>query len=61
MEATVQANVVDAPPQSGEPVGVRFFEMANDDGKQVYFIAIAPHGGNIEPHTDEGQERPSGS
>jgi murein DD-endopeptidase MepM/ murein hydrolase activator NlpD len=53
MEATVQANVVDAPPQSGESVGVRFFEMANDDGKQAYFVAIAPHGGDIERHTDE--------
>jgi phage replication-related protein YjqB (UPF0714/DUF867 family) len=45
--------VVDAAPQPGELDGVRFFEVADDDGKQSYFIAIAPHGGMIEKHTDE--------
>jgi phage replication-related protein YjqB (UPF0714/DUF867 family) len=49
MEAVVQAKVV-ATPQPGEP---GFFEVADDDGKQAYFIAIAPHGGDIEEHTDE--------
>ncbi len=53
MEATVQARVVDAAPQAAEPDDVRFFEVADDDGKQAYFIAIAPHGGMIEQHTDE--------
>jgi phage replication-related protein YjqB (UPF0714/DUF867 family) len=53
MKAVVQARVVDSPPLFGEPEGVRFFEEAEDDGEQIYFIAIAPHGGEIEPHTDE--------
>ena len=53
MEATVLARVVDAAPQAAEPGDVRFFEVADDDGKQAYFIAIAPHGGMIEQHTDE--------
>ncbi len=53
IEATVQARVVDAAPQPGEPDGTRFFEIADDDGKQSYFVAIAPHGGKIEEHTDE--------
>ena len=53
IQATVQARVVDATPQLGEPSGARFFEIADDDGKQCYFIAIAPHGGEIEGHTDE--------
>ena len=53
IEATVQAKVVDAAPESGEPGAVRFFELADDDGKQSYFIAIAPHGGQIEVHTDD--------
>jgi phage replication-related protein YjqB (UPF0714/DUF867 family) len=53
IEATVQARVVDAAPQPGEPDGTRFFEIADDDGKQSYFVAIAPHGGEIEEHTDE--------
>ncbi len=57
MAAIVQAKVVDAPPQYGEPVGVRFFEVADDDGKQAYFIAIAPHGGEIERHTDGQAEQ----
>ena len=50
MAGTVQAKVVDDGPQPG---GVSFFELADDDGKQGYFIAIAPHGGEIEPFTDE--------
>lgn len=53
IEATVQAKVVDAAPQPGEPDGTKFFEIANDDGKQFYLIAIAPHGGKIEVHTDD--------
>jgi phage replication-related protein YjqB (UPF0714/DUF867 family) len=53
MAATVQARVVDVPPQPDEPEDVRFFELAKDCGKQTYFIAIAPHGGQIEQHTDE--------
>jgi phage replication-related protein YjqB (UPF0714/DUF867 family) len=51
--AIVQAQVVDPGPQ---PDGVSFFEVADDDGKQAYFIAIAPHGGEIETHTDEQAE-----
>jgi phage replication-related protein YjqB (UPF0714/DUF867 family) len=53
MPAIVQAQVVDLGPQ---PDGVSFFELADDDGKQAYFIAIAPHGGEIERHTDEQAE-----
>jgi phage replication-related protein YjqB (UPF0714/DUF867 family) len=53
MPAIVQAQVVDPGPQ---PDGVSFFELADDDGKQAYFIAIAPHGGEIEKHTDEQAE-----
>jgi phage replication-related protein YjqB (UPF0714/DUF867 family) len=53
IEATVQARVVDAAPESGEADGTTFFEIGDDDGKQSYFIAIAPHGGEIERHTDE--------
>lgn len=53
MAATVQARVVDVPPQPDEPVEVRFFELARDCDQQIYFIAIAPHGGQIEQHTDE--------
>jgi phage replication-related protein YjqB (UPF0714/DUF867 family) len=53
MEAVVHAAVVDtAPPTSG----VRFFEVAKDDGHQTYLIAVAPHGGLIEEHTDEEAE-----
>jgi phage replication-related protein YjqB (UPF0714/DUF867 family) len=51
MAATVRAKVVDDGPQSGT---FSFFELADDDdGKQAYFIAIAPHGGDIEPYTDK--------
>ena len=50
MAAIVQAQVVDDPPQPGR---ASFFELIDDDGKQAYFIAIAPHGGGIEPHTDK--------
>jgi phage replication-related protein YjqB (UPF0714/DUF867 family) len=53
MPAIVQAQVVDLAPQCD---GVSFFEVAHDDGKQAYFIAIAPHGGEIETHTDEQAE-----
>jgi len=53
MAATVQARVVDVPPQPDERDDVRFFELDRDYGGQTYFIAIAPHGGQIEPHTDE--------
>jgi len=53
IEATVLARVVDAAPQLGEANGARFFEIADDDGKHSYFTAIAPHGGEIERHTDE--------
>ena len=53
MKVVVHATVVDTAPQPCEPIGVRFFEVAEDDGKQAYLIAIAPHGGEIEKHTDE--------
>ena len=53
MAATVQARVVDVPPQPDEPDDVRFFELARDGGEPTYFIAIAPHGGQIEQQTDE--------
>jgi phage replication-related protein YjqB (UPF0714/DUF867 family) len=53
MRAVVHATVVDNAPLPGEPIGVRFFEVAEDDGKQTYLIAIAPHGGEIEKQTDE--------
>src|SRR5262249_49477865 len=52
-QVTVQARVVDPAPQPGAAPAVRFFELADDDGKQSYFIAIAPHGGEIERRTDE--------
>ena len=32
-------------------------ERLEDDGLQTNLIAIAPHGGGIEPHTDEQAER----
>ena len=54
MKAVVQATVVDTAPL---PDGVRFFEVAIDDRMQAYFIAIAPHGGAIEPHTDDEAEQ----
>ena len=50
MAAIVQAKVVDDAPQSGR---ASFFELVDGDGQQTYFIAIAPHGGEIEPHTDQ--------
>jgi hypothetical protein len=55
-EAIVHATVVDTAPLHGKPIGVSFFEVAEDDGKQAYLIAIAPHGGEIEKHTDEEAE-----
>lgn len=33
-----------------------FFEYLNDDGQHRGLIAIAPHGGQIEPHTDKQAE-----
>src|SRR5262245_21953228 len=53
LEATIAAQVLDLPPLPGEPPGVRFFELAEDGVDDTYFVAIAPHGGLIEPHTDE--------
>jgi phage replication-related protein YjqB (UPF0714/DUF867 family) len=53
LEATIAARVLDAPPLPNEPPGVRFFELAEDGADDTYFVAIAPHGGLIEPHTDE--------
>ena len=50
MGGIVQAKVVDDAPRLGT---FSFFELADDDGKQAYFLAIAPHGGEIEPHTDQ--------
>jgi phage replication-related protein YjqB (UPF0714/DUF867 family) len=32
-------------------------ERLDDDGSQAHLIAIAPHGGDIEEHTDEQAER----
>ena len=32
-------------------------ERLHDDGQQSQLIAIAPHGGDIEPHTDDQAER----
>ena len=49
-ESAVEAGVLDAP---GESTGVKFFELAEDTGRQSYFVVIAPHGGKIEEHTDE--------
>ncbi len=34
-----------------------FIERLRDDGRQSRLIAIAPHGGDIEPHTDRQAER----
>ena len=56
MKVVVHATVVDTAPLPYEPIGVRFFEVTEDDGKQAYLIAIAPHGGEIEKHTDEEAE-----
>jgi hypothetical protein len=53
MKAVVQAAVVDSDPP---PNGARFFEVAEDDRTQTYFIAIAPHGGKIEELTDDDAE-----
>jgi phage replication-related protein YjqB (UPF0714/DUF867 family) len=53
MEAIVQARVVDAPPRPEESDAVRFLEVAKEHERPAYFIAIAPHGGEIELHTDE--------
>jgi phage replication-related protein YjqB (UPF0714/DUF867 family) len=53
MAAVVQAKVVDDAPGSGV---FSFFELGDGDGQQAYFIAIAPHGGEIEPFTDKQVE-----
>ena len=50
MGGVVHADVVDAPPPCE---GARFFEVAEDDGRQVYCVVIAPHGGDIEKRTDD--------
>jgi phage replication-related protein YjqB (UPF0714/DUF867 family) len=34
-----------------------FVERLTDDGVQAELIVVAPHGGRIEPHTDEQAER----
>ena len=49
LEATIAARVLDAPPLPNEPPGVRFFELAEDGADDTYFVAIASHGGLIEP------------
>jgi phage replication-related protein YjqB (UPF0714/DUF867 family) len=54
MAAIVQAKVVDDAPKPG---AFSFVEVADDDVKQAYFIAIAPHGGEIERHTDGQAEQ----
>jgi phage replication-related protein YjqB (UPF0714/DUF867 family) len=54
MVATVHAKVVDDAPKPG---AFSFVEVADDDAKQAYFIAIAPHGGEIERRTDEEAEQ----
>ena len=36
-------------------------ERLDDDVPQTHLIVIAPHGGDIEPHTDEQAERVAGS
>ena len=53
MEATVHSVLLDAAPKPNEPIGVRLFDSIDDEQSQFYFIAIAPHGGAIEEHTDE--------
>lgn len=54
MNVIVRATVVDAGPPTN---GARFFEVDNDvDQTQTYFIAIAPHGGDIEELTDDQAE-----
>ena len=53
MAAIVQAKVVD---DAARPGAFSLVEYADDDGKQAYFIAIAPHGGEIEKRTDEQPE-----
>ena len=53
IKAVVHATVVDTAPP---PSGARFFEMAENNGRQTYLIAVAPHGGAIEERTDEEAE-----
>ncbi len=53
-EATASAAILDPdlPDQRAEAEG-RFVERLADDGAQKALIIVAPHGGGIEPHTDE--------
>jgi|APLak6261663543_1056040.scaffolds.fasta_scaffold00221_10 hypothetical protein len=53
MKAVVQAAVVNAEPPHSE---TRLFETVKNDGEQTYFIAIAPHGDDIEKHTGDEAE-----
>jgi phage replication-related protein YjqB (UPF0714/DUF867 family) len=43
--------------QAQARAGNEFIERLTDDGSQANLIAIAPHGGDIEPHTDQQAER----
>jgi phage replication-related protein YjqB (UPF0714/DUF867 family) len=52
LAVAVRATILDAPPPANKPPGVRFFEESKENRGQRYFIAIAPHGGKIEEHTD---------
>ena len=45
------------PVRQGRPIAGELVERFDDDGSQTHLIAIAPHGGGIEPHTDEQAER----
>jgi len=53
-EAAASAAILDPdlPDQRAEAEG-RFVERLADDGAQKALIIVAPHGGGIEPHTDE--------
>jgi phage replication-related protein YjqB (UPF0714/DUF867 family) len=52
-EATVQARVLDDPPGPDDAPAARFYEVAKDPGQQDQLVVIAPHGGEIEIHTDD--------
>ena len=43
--------------QAQARVNSEFIERLTDDGSQANLIAIAPHGGDIEPRTDQQAER----
>jgi phage replication-related protein YjqB (UPF0714/DUF867 family) len=49
MQTTVVANLTDAQAEAQS----EFVERLVDDGVSTSLVAIAPHGGWIEPHTDE--------